>query len=132
MGFHHAYNFLGYMFAENDMNLEEAVSLITKAVEMDPRNGTFRDSLGWAYFKLGNLDKAIEELEKAVEFTPENSEIREHLGEVYCEKGGDFAGKAVLEWEKALEIKPENALLQQKLDKLCKSLESKEDENKLQ
>lgn len=125
-----AYNFLGYMFVENGTNLEEAVDLIREAVAEEPRNGAFRDSLGWAYLKLGDLDKAIEELEKAVQFTPDDSAIREHLGEAYLEKGGKFTEKAVLEWEKALEIKPKNYSLQQRLEELCKSQEAKEDESK--
>jgi tetratricopeptide (TPR) repeat protein len=116
-----AYNFLGYMFAEHDMNLEEAVALIKEAVAKEPRNGAFRDSLGWAYFKLGDLDEAIAELEKAVEFIPDDAEVREHLGEAYLRKGGKFVEKAVLEWEKALEVK-QNATLQQRLEELRGSL----------
>ncbi len=120
------YNFLGYMLVESDKNLEEARTLIKKAVEMDPKNGAFRDSLGWAHFKLGNLDEAIAELEKAVEFMPEDSAVREHLGEVYREKGGEFAEKAILEWERSLEIKPNNPSLQQRLAELRKTLEQME------
>ena len=132
-----AYNFLGYMFVEHDMNLEEAVALIKKAIAMEPQNGAFRDSLGWTYFKLGNLDEAIAELEKAAEFIPDDGEIREHLGEAYFKKGrGDPAGeypyieKAVLEWEKALEIKPKNIFLQQRLGELRRSLGQTEDNEK--
>ena len=116
------YNFLGYIFVESEANLEEAVSLIQKAVEMQPNNGAFRDSLGWAHFKLGNLDEAIAELEKAVEFIPEDGEVREHLGEAYLKKGGEFARKAILEWEKSLEIKPNNVSLQRRLEELRRSL----------
>jgi tetratricopeptide (TPR) repeat protein len=89
---------------------------------MEPENGAFRDSLGWAYFKLGDLDEAIVELERAAELMPSDSEIREHLGEVYLKKGGDFVEKAVLEWEKALEMKPKNTALQQRLSELRRSL----------
>ena len=117
-----AYNFLGYTFVQHETNLEEAISLIKKAVAIEPRNGAFRDSLGWAYFKLGNLDEAIEELEKAVEFMPDDSEVREHLGEAYLKRGGSFTEKAVLEWEKALEIKPKNTELQKRLEELRGSL----------
>ena len=125
-----AYNFLGYMFVENNVNLEEAADLIKEAVAMEPENGAFRDSLGWAYFKLGNVDGAIAELEKAAEFMPDDSEIREHLGEVYLKRGkddsadGSYIHKAISQWEQALEKKPRNALLRQKLDELRKSLES--------
>ena len=120
------YNFLGYILAESDKNLEEARTLIEKAVEMDPKNGVFRDSLGWAHFKLGDLDESIAELEKAVEFMPEDSAVREHLGEAYLKKGGKFAGKAILEWERSLEIKPNNPSLQQRLADLRESLEQME------
>ncbi len=120
------YNFLGYMLVESDKNLEEARALIEKAVEMDPKNGAFRDSLGWAHFKLGDVDEAITELEKAVEFMPEDSAIREHLGEAYLKKGGKFAEKAILEWERSLEIKPNNPSLQQRLVGLRRSLEQVE------
>jgi tetratricopeptide (TPR) repeat protein len=131
-----AYNFLGYMFVEHDMNLEEAVALIKKAVEIESQNGAFRDSLGWAYFKLGNLDEAIAELEKAAEFIPDDGEVREHLGEAYLKKGrGDPTGrsyieKAVLEWERSLEMKPKNVSLQQRLGELRSSLGQVEDDEK--
>jgi tetratricopeptide (TPR) repeat protein len=128
-----AYNLLGYMFVQRDMNLEEAVALIEKAVAIDPQNGAFRDSLGWAYFRLGKLDEAIAELEKAAEFIPDDSEVREHLGEAYLKRGRSdppsrwYIEKAVLEWEKALEIKPTNASLQQRLGELRASLDQIED-----
>ncbi|MFC1713711.1 tetratricopeptide repeat protein [Candidatus Poribacteria bacterium] len=118
-----AYNYLGYMLAENDAKLEEAVELIREAVAKEPDNGAFRDSLGWAYFKLGDLDDAISELEKAAELIPDDSDVREHLGEAYFKKGGGFTAKAVVQWEKALEIKPNNKMLQQRLEELSKSLE---------
>jgi len=118
-----AYNFLGYMLVENDVKLEEAIELIKKAVAEEPENGAFRDSLGWAYFKLGDLDGAISELEKAAELIPDDSEVRIHLGEAYLKEGGESTAKAVEQWEKALEIKPKNTALQQRLEELSKSLE---------
>ena len=118
-----AYNYLGYMLVQNGVKLEEALGLIKKAVAKEPKNGAFHDSLGWAYFKLGNLDKAMIELERAIELIPDDSEVREHLGEVYLEKGGEFTKKTIVQWEKALEIKPNNATLQQRLEELSKSLE---------
>ncbi len=124
------HNFLGYTFLQHDVNLEEAVALIKKAVAMQPQNGAFRDSLGWAYFKQGNLDEAIGELEKAAELIPDDSDIREHLGEAYLKKGGEFVEEAVLEWEKALEIRPKNTSLRQRLGKLRSALEQKEEGTK--
>ena len=118
-----AYNYLGYMLIENDMKFKEALGFIKKAVEKEPENGAFRDSLGWAYFKLGNLDNAIAELEKAAELIPDDSDVRVHLGEAYLKKGGDFTRKAIAQWEKALEIMPNNRTLQRRLEELSKSLD---------
>ena len=89
---------------------------------MQPNNGAFRDSLGWAYYKLGNTDRAIKELELAVQFIPDDSDVREHLGAAYLKRGGKVAQKALLQWEKALEIQPGNTELQKKLADLRKKL----------
>lgn len=118
------YNYLGYMLVEQNKELEKAVTFIQKALVLEPNNGAFHDSLGWAYFKLGKLDDAILELEKAVEFTPDDSDIHEHLGEAYLKKGGEFIQKAVQEWEKSLELKPNKTALRQKLNNLQVRLNS--------
>jgi tetratricopeptide (TPR) repeat protein len=76
-------NFLGYLLADHDQNLEEAVELIRKALEHDPENGAYIDSLGWAYYRLGRLIEARRELERAVERTGGDPVVHEHLGDVY-------------------------------------------------
>ena len=119
-----AYNYLGYMLIEQNKDLELAVSYVKKAIEMEPNNGAFRDSLGWAYFKLDKLDEAIIELEKAVELTPDDSDIREHLGEAYLKRGGNFTQKAVQEWEKSIVLKPGNTALKKKLSDLQTKISS--------
>ena len=113
-----AYNYLGYILVEQNRDLDKATDLIEKAIAINPNDGTYRDSLGWAYFKLGKLDEAVTELERAVELIPDGSEIHEHLGEAYLEKGGEFTAKAIQEWEKAIELKPTNISLKQKLNNL--------------
>jgi len=60
-------NYLGYMLADKGMRLPEALKLIRKAVDIDPMNGAYLDSLGWAYFKLGQYEEAEENLRQAVE-----------------------------------------------------------------
>jgi len=115
---------LGYILVDQNKELELAVSYVQKAIEMEPNNGAFHDSLGWAYFKLGKIDEAITELEKAAELTPDDSDIREHLGEAYLKKGGDFAQKAIQEWGKSLELKPWKTALRQKLNDLNARLNS--------
>ena len=112
------YNYLGYILVEQGKDLEVAVNYIKKAVDIEPDNGVFRDSLGWAYFKLGKIDEAIAELEKALSLIPDDSDIREHLGEAYLAKGGEYAQKAVAEWEKAIELKPNKYKLKEKLSEL--------------
>jgi tetratricopeptide (TPR) repeat protein len=77
--FSDAYNYLGYMFAEDGVNLDEAVGLAKKALESDPDNGAYLDSLGWIYFKKGMYNEALAELEKAVKSDPGDPTIKGHL-----------------------------------------------------
>jgi len=74
-----AYNYVGYMFAEDGVNLDEAEALIKKALEVEPDNGAYVDSLGWVYFKKGMCEKALTELERAVKLEPDEPEIKKHL-----------------------------------------------------
>lgn len=81
-GYADAYNYLGYMFAENGSNLDEAIKLVKKALEIEPDNGAFVDSLAWAYYKKGMLEEALLEIEKAVGLEPDDAEIRSHLEKI--------------------------------------------------
>ena len=92
-------NYYGYMLADRGIRLDEAVSLIQRALADDPYNGAFLDSLGWAYFKQGKLDAARATLEKAVARTAHDPTLREHLGEVYYKQGRTT--QALAEWTKA-------------------------------
>ena len=94
----------------------ESVSLIQRALELDPDNGAFVDSLGWAYYKLGRLDEALLELQRAVELVEkEDPTIREHLGDVYFEKG--MIPQAAEEWERSLDLDDTNVKLKEKLQR---------------
>ena len=70
------------MYAEEGSNLDEAVTLIKRAIELDPYNGAYIDSLGWAYFQSNMTAEALVELEKAIKLEPNDPEIREHLKRV--------------------------------------------------
>jgi len=94
-------NYLGYMLADRNTRLEEALTLIKKAVSMDPQNGAYLDSLGWAYFRLGNYDLAEENLRKAAEKTPNDATIQDHLGELYSKT--NRLKQAATHWERALD-----------------------------
>ena len=112
---HHeeAHNALGYLFAENGTNLDEAVTLVKKALRKSPQNGAYLDSLGWTYYKQGKLNEALTELEKALDYMPESADVQDHLGDVYIKKG--LKQKAVAMWQKAVQLEPDNMKIQEKL-----------------
>jgi tetratricopeptide (TPR) repeat protein len=93
-------NYYGYMLADKGLRLEEAVALIRRALDEEPYNGAYLDSLGWAYFKMNRLAEAEEFLRRAAERSPSDPEIRDHLGDLYAKSGRPAAG--VAEWERAL------------------------------
>lgn len=76
-------NYLGYWWADEGRNLDEAIKLIEKAVELRPESGYFVDSLGWVHYKLGNYPVAVELLEKATTLEPADPVIFDHLGDAY-------------------------------------------------
>jgi tetratricopeptide (TPR) repeat protein len=94
-------NYLGYMLADRNTHLEEALTLIKKALDLDPQNGAYLDSLGWAYFKLGNYDQAEENLRRAADKSPNDATIQDHLGELYA-RTNRFK-LAATHWERALD-----------------------------
>jgi tetratricopeptide (TPR) repeat protein len=94
-------NYLGYMLADHNTHLEEALTLIKKALSLEPQNPAYIDSLGWVYFKLGNYDLAEENLRQAAERTPNDATIQDHLAELYARTGR--LKLAVSHWERALD-----------------------------
>lgn len=98
-------NYLGYMWADKGVHLERARDLLQKAVAREPRNGAYRDSLGWAYFRLGNLDAAQKNLLEAKRREPDDATIEEHLGDL-AERQGRIED-AVHHWEQSLSLKPD-------------------------
>jgi tetratricopeptide (TPR) repeat protein len=93
-------NYLGYMMADKGIKLTEALGLIRKAVELEPMNGAYLDSLGWAYFKLGQYELAEENLRQAVEREQTDPTVHDHLGDLY-EKTGRIR-LAAAQWELSL------------------------------
>ncbi len=100
-----AMNYLGYMWADNGENLEQALELVRRAVALEPDNGAYVDSLGWALFRLGEFEEARRHLERANQLAPEDSTILEHLGDVYVALGD--TGRAREAYEHALAINDE-------------------------
>ena len=100
-----ALNYVGYTWAEEGRNLEEAKTYIEQAVALLPKDGFVRDSMGWVYYRLGDFPAAIRELEMAVALSPDDPTIYEHLGDAYL-KNNDHA-KARQAYVKSLEFHEE-------------------------
>ncbi len=96
-----ALNGLAYLYAQEGMRLTEALMLVEKALEADPDNGAFLDTLGWITFKLGQPTEALPILQGASGRLPD-SEVFDHLGEVYLALG--LSEEARQAWEKALSL----------------------------
>jgi len=105
-------NYLGYMWAESGVNLERAADMLVKAVEQEPRNGAYVDSLGWVYFRQGKLDLAEKYLTDATKLMPRDATVKEHLGDVLAKRGE--ATRALSLYRAALTLDPET----KDLDKL--------------
>lgn len=100
-------NYYGYMLANRGIRLEEATSLIQHAVDQEPNNGAYLDSLGWAYYKQNKLSEAQEYLEKAVVREGNDPTILSHLGDVYLklgrnERAAELLEQSLAQWQKAL------------------------------
>lgn len=113
--YHHAYNALGYSFAERNVRLPEARALIVKALEFAPGDPFISDSLGWVEFRLGNKAEALRILEQAFKSRPD-AEIAAHLGEVLWSLGQRDRAQAV--WRDGLLLNNENETLQETLKRL--------------
>jgi tetratricopeptide (TPR) repeat protein len=95
-----ALNYLGYMLAQRGERLEESVGYIKRAVAIEPNNGSYLDSLGWAYFKIGKLDLAEENLKRAADQLLTNSVVQDHYGDVLARLGR--YDQAIAAWNRAL------------------------------
>ena len=95
-----ALNYLGYMLAERGERLDESVIVVTQALQIEPENGSYLDSLGWAYFKAQKLDLAEEHLRRAAGQLQGNSVIQDHYGDVLFKLGR--YDDAIGAWTRAL------------------------------
>ncbi len=119
-----AMNYLGYMLADQNIRLQEAQDLIKKAVNLEPNNYAFLDSLGWVYYRQNRLDDAEEQLRHSVQLMSKDPTIHDHLGDVLFKQGK--IKDAIAQWESSLnywhssapaDIEPDEvAKVQKKLD----------------
>jgi tetratricopeptide (TPR) repeat protein len=98
-------NYLGYSWIDQGVHLDEALNMVQRAVSLRPDDGYIIDSLGWAYYRIGDFAKATENLERAIELVPEDPTINDHLGDAYWQTGRKT--EARFQWRRALQFKPE-------------------------
>lgn len=115
---HAAMNYLGYMWADRNINLPEAEKLILRALQFDSDNAAYLDSLGWVCYRQGRHPEAKIYLGKALAQIPDDPVINDHYGDV-LDKLGDTAN-AVTYWEKALKKSKTPDLIRAKLQKAGK------------
>lgn len=114
----HAYNALGYSFAERGIQLPEALKLIKRAVELSPEDPYIIDSLGWVYYRMGNFVDGLNYLNIAFAARPD-PEIAAHLGEVLWVRGAKENAKDI--WRSALEKDPDNEVLLETVQRFIKN-----------
>ncbi len=113
-------NYLGYSMIEKKINLNEALGMVKKAVELKPNDGYIVDSLGWAYFQLGDYEEAAIQIERAVDLNPADPIIGEHLGDAYWRVGRTL--EARFQWQHAKDNDPEPEDLKRIEEKLRNGL----------
>jgi Flp pilus assembly protein TadD len=116
----HVLNYLGYSWIDQGVNLDKGMEMIKLAVSKRPDDGYIVDSLGWAYYRLGNYEEAVKYLEKAIELKPEDPTINDHLGDAYWRVGRVL--EANFQWAHARDLKPDQDELPKILEKLKNGL----------
>jgi tetratricopeptide (TPR) repeat protein len=110
-----AYNYLGYMWADHNMRLEEAEEMIKRALQIEPNNGSYLDSLGWLEFRQGKFDQALADLLRAAKnLEHDDSVVFEHIGDTYLKL--NRVPQALEAWQKALALDPQNKKLAEKIE----------------
>lgn len=111
-----AYNYLGYMWADHNMHLDEAKEMIDRALQTDANNGSYLDSLGWVEFRQGKFDQALADLLRAVKnLDREDPIVFEHIGDTYLKL--HRVPEALESWQKAIALDPKNKQLAEKIER---------------
>jgi Flp pilus assembly protein TadD len=108
-------NYLGYTWVDRGEHMQEGLTMIERAAQLKPLSGAIIDSLGWAYFRMGDYERALESLERAVELEPADATLNDHLGDLSWRL--DRRIEARFQWRRALSLEPRDAAsIQAKLD----------------
>lgn len=97
-----ALNYLGYMLTDRNVRVNEALTMIEKALARDPNNGAYLDSLGWAYYRLGRYAEAEAQIRRAVELAPGDPTMHDHYADILMQQ--KKIQEAVAAWEEALNL----------------------------
>lgn len=108
-------NNYAYSLSERGIDLDKALNMAKIAVEKEPKNSSYLDTIGWIYFKLGDNAKALKYISDALKNGEKSVTIYDHLGDVYSKL--NEKGKALENWKKALEIEPKNEKIKLKIEK---------------
>ena len=110
-----AYNYLGYMWAEHNMHLDEAADMVTHALQIDPNSGAYLDTRGWIKFRQGKFQEALDDLlQAAKKINRDDPVVFEHLGDTYLKLNQTV--QALESWQKALNLDQQNKMLADKID----------------
>ena len=98
-------NYLGYLWVDRDLRVQQGAEMIQRAFAADPQNGNIQDSLGWAQYRQGDYQAAVDTLEQAIDKEPANAEINDHLGDAYWRVGR--RREAEWMWKRVLVLDPD-------------------------
>ena len=116
-----AYNYIGYMWADHNMHLDEAEAMIKRALESEPNNASYLDSLGWVEFRNGKFDQALSDLLRAAKTVERDDPVVfEHIGDTYLKL--NRVREALDAWQKALALDPKNKTLADKIEATKKTI----------
>jgi len=116
-----AYNYVGYMWADHNMHLDEAEAMIKRALESEPNNASYLDSLGWVEFRNGKFDQALRDLLRAAKTVERDDPVVfEHIGDTYLKL--NRVREALDAWQKALALDPKNKTLADKIEATKKTI----------
>ena len=107
-------NNFAYSLSERDTRLQEALEMSQKAIELEPENAAYLDTIGWIYFKLKNYKNAESYILQSLELRPNSAVVLDHLGDIYYNLND--ISQAKMHWKKSIEIQPDN---QSVLDKIA-------------
>lgn len=108
-----ALNYLGYMYADSGMHLEESLDMIERALEQDPDNGAYLDSFGWVLFRLGRYAEAENQIRRALDVLQSDATVYDHLGDILAATGRREEARET--WRRALELNPADARIRDKV-----------------